>query len=536
MSFSSTLRKITASTAVAALALTGFSAAQPAAATGNNVMTAISGDLTDFTFIGDFNKGIYFSARDASNTYHIYYFNASKDPVAVANTNDCNAQNLSTGVAGLVFAKNLYVTCSTTMVKITAAKPTVATQVLASVDSPRPAGVAGGNMILSGQPGGVTTIYSWDGKAATATSLASASGITSNVSRNSLKTVGKYITYEDQTDGVVISTDASLKTAPSFHLLKFTANGNLYGFNQIDNAELVGSTIYFIGHDGANADYDVVAIPTTGGSAFVPTLATTVDGTAFVNAHGGFKLGGKYFAIGNPMGVSGSEASLYVVNSAGKMEPAPGIDFSAGALKWDSSVHATTVVGLFDSTNYDLYIYDGVTLKHPQVSGGSVGDVYTIYETSGKLYFGGTAKGAASGTPEAHPAFTYTIKTNTLVASVPPTNVDQVFVADGHPYITGSADLNSNSALWTDRPVASAPADVTTKVWGFWGGDSTLNADVTKQLKALTKDASGITAIECTGTTSGKVASAADKALAKARATKACTLLKAMPKPQPPLS
>jgi len=525
MSISSTLRKFAAGAAVAALSVTSTSATQPASATGNNVMTAVTSNLSNFNFIGDFNKGVYFSAQDSNQVYHIYYFNASKDPVIVSGSTDCNAQYLSNGLAGLVFNKNLYVTCSTTMVKIAAGKPTTATQVLSSIVMPRPAGVAGANMILSGDVSGVNTIYSWDGKAATATSLATAPGATTNVNVNSLKTVGKYITYMDQFDGAIISSDASLKTAPTFHRLTYSANGSDQYFNQIDGAQLVGTTIYFIGHDTNNADFDVVAVPTTGGSAFVPSLLTTADGTTFVNSQNGFLLKGKYYAVGNPAGAS--HKSLYVVNSADKLELAAGIDASKS---WDYAVTATTVVALYDQDNYDMYIYDGTTLKHPQVSGGSVGDTYTIYETNGKLYFGGTAKGADPSGPEAHPAFTYTIKTGTLVASYPPTNVEQVFVADGHPYITGSADFNSSTALWTDRPVASAPADKTTKVWGFWGGDSTLNGTVTKQLKALTKDASGITAIECTGTTSGKVATAADKALAKARATKACAYLKGFAK------
>lgn len=80
------------------------------------------------------------------------------------------------------------------------------------------------------------------------------------------------------------------------------------------------------------------------------------------------------------------------------------------------------------------------------------------------------------------------------------------------------------------EPETNGGTTTTKKITGFYGDSSFVNPTVAKRIKAQLKSPSTITAVTCTGSTSGTKATAFDKKLALARATAACKIVKSIAK------
>jgi hypothetical protein len=538
MSFKTNLRKLTVIGAIFGLALTGNIAAAPAQATPA-APVQVSTSLTSPRFIADFNGGLYFTATpDGGTVFNLYFYNGSSDPKLVVGGEDSGRMN---GHA-VKFDSKIFFTTGNASYSISSGMKLAASKAFASI-SPSSFVVVGKNMFFAGRNANQdTVIYKWTGGKTNPASLEGVGNAPSNFRR--LETVGTRLAVMDSSRFLYLSSDASGTSNPNFTHITFDVAGTSYETRESNGFMQVGNKIYFETHEMFTQTYVIMSVDITGNTYSQATQPLFSNGDALVNAGAPVLLGKDIFIRGSrlPSGSNAGPNTLVELTAAGTVEEAPGISGPDALINFSGTTYYgetnDTALGFFvvgdrlflmNDDTLDLFVYRNGTLEPLKYNGTQLQYINGFTTVGSKMIFGATDPSAAGGTPEQSPVFTLDLSTGSLTEVTVPTQLRNAFLAGGHMYFSGLADLNADPTLWVDEKPTPVAAGAT-KVSGFYGDSSWVNPNLAKKLAKLATSPSTITKVICTGTTAGTKATKFDKKLALARATNACKYIKSIVK------
>ena len=488
----------------------------------------LSTALTDPAPVSNFNGGFYFIANNGS-TKDIYFYDGSGKPKPVVGGEDANWLR---GKA-IVFKQNLYFETRNHFYKITKGNKLKAEVVFADL-GPSSLVVVNNVMYFIAADTAASlnaTLYKWDGVAAP-TSLANTPNLPNTVS--GLLVAGNFLLAKNSDDDrYVFSSDMTKGRPLAFSPMAYKVDRDWYFPTEATGFVKLGDNIYGQVHEPEYGNYEVFSHSVFEGDVGNPERILSSNGNRVVNASTPKIFQGKLWIIGAEI-IDGSAAfqTLWYLDSKNNQWVNPPafrnqsdqLTISFSSAPEDHSFLLDRVL-MVDPNTLELYQFKNNALTKIVYNGTTLHSLYGSASRDGKIIFGSTDPSAASGSAESSPVFTLDTKTDAITAVTLPVRLDSAVQAMDRIFLVARRDVEGETTLWIDEKPSSSGSTVH-KVTGFYGDSSWINPVVASGLKAKATPAKGISAITCTGTTSGAKVTNFDKKLALARATAACAYLK----------